>query len=84
MSEELENFVCLRQRVQRVHGSLALLIPLAGVGGVFLECTRGIAAVQGEFLKVIIPDWLATKLRIKEGSHVMVDNREGKFHIQLG
>jgi len=81
---DIVNVVCVRLRVQKVQGDLALLIPLAGVGGDFLECTRGIAAVQGEFLKVFIPDWLAEKLRIKERSHVLVDNREGKFHIQLG
>lgn len=81
---EIRSEVYLRQRVQKIGRELVLLIPMAGIGDDFLECTRGIAAVQGQFLKVVLPDWLAAEIRIKEGSFVVVSNRDGKFNIQHG
>ena len=45
------------------------------------ECSRGISEVQGEFLKIIIPEWLAGMLRIEEGDLVCVEDADGKFHI---
>jgi len=38
--------------------------------------------VQGEFLKIVIPEWLAGMLRIEEGDLVYLNNSNGQFHIQ--
>jgi antitoxin component of MazEF toxin-antitoxin module len=46
-----------------------------------VDCSRGISELQEEFLKIVIPEWLAGMLRIEEGDLVCVDNNDGKFHI---
>jgi len=71
----------LEGSVLKVKGELMLLIPLADGGSELMDCSRGISEVQGEFLKIVIPEWLAGMLRIEEGDLVRVDNTGGKFHI---
>lgn len=68
--------------VFKVNGELMLLIPLDAGGSELVECSRGISEIQGEFLKIVIPEWLAGMLRIEEGDLVCVHNTDGKFHIQ--
>ena len=46
-----------------------------------MKCSRGISEVQREFLKIVIPEWLAGMLRVVEGDLVCVHNTDGKFHI---
>ena len=67
--------------VELVDGEVMFRIPLAMGGGVLAEAARGIGETDGESLNVVIPTWLAEKLRIEAGSLVMVDNEDGKFHI---
>ena len=67
--------------VERVDGRLVLQIPLAAGGAALVPYSRGIARVESDTLVVTIPDWLAEKLGIGEGSSVIVDNRNGKFNI---
>ena len=38
--------------------------------------------MEGEYLKIVIPDWLASKLGIQEGTLVSVNNANGKFNMQ--
>ncbi len=78
----MEEKVSLEGQVLKVAGQLMLLIPLACGGAQLVECSRGISEVQGEFLKIAIPEWLAGMLRIEEGDLVCVHNADGKFHIQ--
>ena len=68
--------------VLKVDGQLMLLIPLDSGGSELIECSRGISEVQGDFLKIAIPDWLAGMLRINEGDLVCAHNGDDKFHIQ--
>ena len=68
--------------VVKVGEELMLLIPLDGGGSELMECSRCTSEVQGEFLKIVIPEWLAGMLRIEEGDVVYVDNACGQFHIQ--
>jgi hypothetical protein len=68
--------------VVKVNGELTLLIPLDAGGLELTECSRGISDVQGDFLKIVIPEWLAGMLRIEEGDLVCVNNIDGEFHIQ--
>jgi hypothetical protein len=81
MADELK-ITSLEGPVEKRDGELVLLIPLASGGSQLIECSRGIAEVEGEYLKVIIRDWLAEKLDIREGSLVFVSNEGGKFNIQ--
>ena len=78
----MEGKVSLEGEVLKVAGQLMLLIPLDYGGAQLVECSRGISEVQGEFLKITIPEWLAGVLRIEEGDLVCVHNSDGKFHIQ--
>lgn len=76
----MENTVALEGPVLKVNGELMLLIPLAESRVELLECSRGISEVQGEFLKIVIPEWLAGILRIEEGDLVRVST-DGALHI---
>ena len=60
-----------------------LQIPLADGGAALVACSRGISRVENDTLIVTIPDWLAEKLGLSQGSSVIVDNRNGKFNITL-
>ncbi|HTC43116.1 MAG TPA: hypothetical protein VK703_16190 [Candidatus Acidoferrales bacterium] len=78
----MEEKVSLEGQVLKVAGELMLLIPLDCGGAQLVECAPGISEVQGEFLKIAVPEWLAGMLRIEEGDLVCVHNADGKFHIQ--
>jgi len=64
-----------------VNGELAIVIPLEAGGTVLASLAKGIAEIDGEFLKIVIQPWLAEKLRIGVGSLVIVDNVYGKLTI---
>jgi hypothetical protein len=68
--------------VEEIDGVLVLRIPLDAGGRDLVECSRGIGHVRGDFLNVVIPGWLAEKLGLFPGSHVIVDNAGGKFNIR--
>ena len=71
----------LQGPVEKIDGKLVLRIPLEAGGSEFIDCSRGISEVEGNNLKIVIPEWLAGMLRIDEGSVVSVDNANGKFNI---
>src|SRR5690349_24441501 len=73
--------VSLEGPVEDIDGNLTLRIPLDAGGKALIECSRGIARVENDYLHVTIPKWLADKLLIAAGSKVIVDNRNGKFNI---
>ena len=81
MTVAMEDVTSLQGPVEKVDGKLVLSIPMIAGGDQFIECSKGISEVQGEYLKIIIPEWLAGMLRIEEGSLVTVDNANGKFNI---
>ena len=72
----------LKGPVLKVDGQLMLLVPLDSGGAELVECSPGISDVAGNFLKIVIPEWLAGVLRIEEGDMVCVSNGEEEFHIQ--
>lgn len=78
-----EKVTSLEGPVEMIDGKLTLLIPLDAGGSELIACSKGISKIEGEFLKVIIPDWLAEKIKVKEDSLVTVDNRNGKFNITV-
>ncbi len=77
----MQEVTSLERPVLKVNGELMLLIPLEDGGAKLLECSRGISEVQGEFLKIVIPGWLAGMLRIEEGDLLNVNNHGGRFNI---
>jgi hypothetical protein len=77
----MEGVMSLEGPVLKINGELVLIISLSDGGDELIECSRGISEVQGEFLQIVIPEWLAGMLRIEEGDLVCVHNTDGKFHI---
>jgi hypothetical protein len=77
----VEEVVSLEGPLLKVKGELVLFILLSAAADELIDCSRGISEVQGEFLKISIPGWLAGVLRIEEGDLVCVHNAGGKFHI---
>lgn len=73
--------IYLEGPILRIEGELVLKIPLALGGGQLAPFARRIGNVEGHHLKVVIPEWLAAKLNVDEGSKVLVDNENGKFTI---
>ena len=63
-----------------IDGQLALRIPLP-LGGDRLAPLTPSGTIHGDYLCVVIPPWLAEKLRIAEGSCVVLDNKNGTFTI---
>jgi hypothetical protein len=78
MSEEF----LLEGPVLLVNGEYVLLIPLNDGGAELVECSRGIGEVQGEFLKIVLPQWLVGVLRVEAGDIIRVGSEEGKFRIR--
>jgi len=78
----MENITSLQGPVEKIDGKLVLYIPLSAGGDQFIACSKGISEEEeGQFLKVVIPEWLAGMLRVENGSLVNVDNKDGKFNI---
>ena len=77
----MEEVKSLEGPVLKIDGELVLIIPLSARGDELMKCSRGISEVQGEFLKIVIPEWLAGMLRIEEGDLVCVEDADGRFHI---
>jgi hypothetical protein len=77
----MEEVMSLEGPVLKIDGKLVLIIPLSAGGADLMQSSRGISEVQGEFLKIVIPEWLAGMLRIEEGDLVCVEDADGKFHI---
>jgi hypothetical protein len=79
---DADDVLTLQGPVEKIDGMLALLIPLNEGGDKFAECCRGISEVQGNTLKISIPESLAGMLRIEEGDLVSIDNANGKFNVR--
>jgi hypothetical protein len=81
--EEMQEIevISLEGAVIKKDGQLVLLIPLSEGGQELKESSRGISDVEGDYLKIVIPEWLAGMLRIEEGDLVCVNNLNGKFNI---
>jgi hypothetical protein len=77
----LKDVISVRGPVEKINGKYTLLIPLEAGADQLIECSRGISEVQGQYLKIVIPDWLAGMLRIEDGDLVSVNNADGKLHI---
>jgi hypothetical protein len=81
--EEMQEIevISLEGAVIKKDGQLVLLIPLSEGGQELRESSRGISDVEGDYLKIVIPEWLAGMLQIEEGDLVCVNNLNRKFNI---
>ena len=70
--------------VLKVNGELMLLIPLEAGGAERVEASRSVPEVQGSYLKVAIPEWIAGLLRIEEGDLVSVSSGDGDLRVEPG
>ena len=77
----MDEITSLSGPVERLDGQLVLRIPTAAGGAQLAAAARGIGRIEDGELIVGIPPWLATKLGIREGTVVTVDNQGGKFNI---
>ena len=77
----MEDVMSLEGPALKVNGELVLIIPLSVGGDELMKCSHGISEVRGEFLKIVIPEWLAGMLQVEEGDLVSVHNTDGNFHI---
>ena len=78
----MDDVISLQGPVEKLDGKLVLRIPLEAGGDQFIDCSRGVSEIKGEFLEITIQEWLAGMLRIDEGSIVSVNNANGKLNIQ--
>ena len=77
----MDDFISIEGPVELVSGELMICIPLSAGGDQLAPFARGIGRIEGDCLCVVIQPRLAEKLRIEEGSLVVVDNKNGKFTI---
>jgi RNA-binding protein YlmH len=77
----MEEVKSLEGPVLKVNGELVLFLPLSAGGDELIELSRAISEVEGEFIRINIPVWLAAVLRIEEGDLVTVHKAGGLFRI---
>lgn len=76
-----KDYISLRGPVEREKTGLVMRIPLdAGGEQLWLVC-EAISEIDGDDLVISIPDSLAQKIEIGEGTEVYVDDRWGKLNI---
>jgi hypothetical protein len=75
----MENVTSIEGHVLKVNGQLMLLVPLDSGSPEQMETAPGIAEVCGDFLKIVIPEWLAGVLSIEEGDLVSIQNSDRKL-----
>ena len=68
--------------VLKINGRLMLLIPLDRQASEWAAGAHCDFEVDGDCLKIVIPDWLAGILRVEEGDLISVSNWDGELHIE--
>jgi hypothetical protein len=68
--------------LERVDDRWLLRIPLAVGGAQLVASTRRIGEIKGEILEIVVPDNLVRNLKLKEGQHLWVHNKDGKFTFE--
>lgn len=82
---DVEGGLNLERSVERIGERLAISLPMSEGGNQFVDCTREIAEIDRdrERLNIFVPDWLAQKMHLAEGSKVIISNLDQKFTIWL-
>jgi hypothetical protein len=66
----------------KANGELMLLIPLEIGAANQIASSRAVLETQRDFLKIVIPEWLAEMLDVEEGDLLRVSNEDGELQIQ--
>ncbi|HET8922093.1 MAG TPA: hypothetical protein VFN26_03750 [Candidatus Acidoferrum sp.] len=77
----MENTTYSEWPIVKANGELMLLVPLAETIG-SVQPSASFLDTQGNFLKIVIPEWLAEMLEVEEGDLLRVSNADGEFQIQ--
>ena len=76
-----DNYISLQGPVERREDRLVLRIPLDAGGNQLQVTAKAISFVEEGNLVVLLPEWLAQRMHLGEGSEVNVDDRWGKLNI---
>ncbi len=75
------NYVSLQGPVERRQNRLVLRIPLDAGGDKLQLVAHATSFVEDRDLIVLLPEWLAQRMHLGEGSEVYIDDRWGKLNI---
>jgi len=76
-----KNYISLYGPIELEGTRLVIRIPLDAGGEQLRLVCEAISEIDADDLVVPIPDWLAEKIEVGEGTMVYVDDRNGKFNI---
>jgi hypothetical protein len=76
-----EDYIALCGPIEREASGLVLRIPLDAGGEQLRLVCEDISKIDGDDLVIFLPDWLAEKIEVGEGTEVRVDDRWGKLNI---
>lgn len=75
------NYNSVHAPVERREDRLVLRIPMDAGGDKLQLVAQTSSFVEGNDLVVLLPEWLAHRMRLAEGSEVYLDDRWGKLNI---
>lgn len=78
---QANEFIALEGPVERRGNRLVLRVPLEAGGETLRLVTKATSYEENGKLIVVLPEWLAERMELNEGSEVHVDNRGGKLNI---
>jgi hypothetical protein len=76
-----EEYISLCGPIEREGERLVIRIPLSAGGDQLRLVSMAISEIDGDDLVIPIPEWLAEKIQVGEGTEIFVDDRWGKFNI---
>lgn len=75
------DYLALQAPLETRDGRLVFRVPLAHGGDKLQLVAKTTSFVEDGHLVVLIPDWLAARIGLAEGTEVYVDDRWGKLNI---
>ena len=75
------NYISLQGPVERRENRLVLRIPMDAGGDKLQVAARTTSIVEDGMLVVLLPEWLAQRMHLQEGTEVNIDDRWGKLNI---
>lgn len=76
-----DGYVSLEGPVERRGDSLVLCVPLSAGGEQLRHVASSTSYEEDGNLVVVLPNWLAERIKLDEGASVHVDDRWGKLNI---
>ena len=76
-----KEYVSVQGPVERRDNRFVLRIPLDAGGAQLRDVAQTTSFVEDDMLVVLLPEWLAERMHLLEGSEVYLDDRWGKLNI---